>query len=483
MKKLWELVSNYGVDKSLTLASTRKVIITNQLAYISFLIVLGLNVSFLFNPEFGFDPAGFFSSFLILTTPLLNKLNYQKAAAFIFATLMPLSLTFFSSINKTFAPTPLPFVSYLLPKFFLLSLLILPLVVIDSRHKLLLTIAIGINLSCIFLADYLNMLFGVSIDFAELSFESYSNLNYLLILPMAILILGFLFLNNITTKSEDQILKQNKNLAIANAKIEQINKNITDSIEYAKYIQNALLPEITTLHCCFNDVFVYNKARDIVSGDFYFYRQCVIHEKPAVVIAVADCTGHGVPGGFMSVLGISLLNDIISSSTYTSSADILNELRERVKSALNQTGRPMEQRDGLEMAVVIYDIESKVIEFSGAHNPMVIINKEKEISTLKADKMPISFHVNEKPFASQKITLHGGEMCYLFTDGIIDQMNKNGNRVMNRNFKKWLEQGFECSGQEQLKHFEQKMQKWMTIKDMKLTEQLDDMLLLGFRIK
>ena len=481
--KKWKEFSHYGVDTGLPIAATRKTILTNQLAVISFIIVFLLNLSFIFNPEFGFDPIGFFSSFLILTTPLLNKLKRPNTAAFVFATLTPIALTFFSSMNKTIIPQPLPIISYIIPKFFIISLLILPLVVIDSRRKIPMIVAIAINISCLFLMDFLNAQMGVAIDFNNLSFESYKNLNFLLVLPMAMLILGFLFLNSITNKSEDEILKQNKNLELAHHKIEQVHKDLTDSIEYAKYIQNALLSDIKILQQNFSDVFIYNHPKSIVSGDFYYFKDCSVQHKACKVIVVADSTGHGVPGGFMSVLGLSLINDIIASESFTDASDILNQLRNRVKIALNQTGKPLEQRDGMEMALVVYYPNENTIEFAGAKNPLVIIDKNHKLSTLKGDKMPIGYHVTEKPFIKQNYQLSEGDMCYMFTDGIIDQMNTEKTRLMSKNFKRWLINCSDKNGDEQKEIIQSKLEKWMTYANNKKVEQLDDMLLLGFRVK
>lgn len=483
LQKFWKKLSNFGVDKSLTIIATRKAILTNQLSFITFFVVFSMNASFLFLKEFEFDPAGFISSFIILTTPLLNKKGHYKTAAFIFVVLMPISLMLFSSVNKTLLPQPLPFSGYILPKVFLLSFLVLPLVLIDSRSKILLVTSVLINLFCFFFIDKLNELMGVGLDFNNISFENYSNINMLMIFPIAILIFGFSFLNNINNKSEDQILKQNKKLEKANIKIERFNKDLTDSIQYAKRIQNALLPEKDKLRNFFADSFVFYKPRNIVSGDFYFLKETKINNESCVIVAAADCTGHGVPGGFMSVLSMSLLNDIIVSNSFNNAGDILNQLRNKIKSSLNQTGKPLEQRDGLEMSLIIYQPNNKTISFSGAKNPLFIINQTGELTIHKGDRMPIGYHHIEKPFSTKEIILNGNEMCYLFTDGMIDQMNKKGNRLMTKNLKKWLNYSHNYSCLNQHKEIIHNMYKWMLKDNYELTEQVDDMLLLGLKIK
>ncbi|MBI9069710.1 MAG: SpoIIE family protein phosphatase [Salinivirgaceae bacterium] len=377
---------------------------------------------------------------------------------------------------------PIPIEVYIFPKLYLLSFLVLPLVIIDSRSKVLLFLAIFINLSCIFWIDAMNEAMGVGLDFNTVSFATFNRLNYLALFPVALLIFGFLFLNSINNKSEDQILTQNKKLEKASHKIELINNDLTASIEYAQRIQEALLPEKDKLKNYFKDSFTYYKPRDVVSGDFYFLKETSINETPCIVLAAADCTGHGVPGGFMSVLSMSLLNDIVRADKFTSASNILDQLRVQIKLALKQTGKSGETQDGIEMALVIYFPNEKVVEFSGARNPIYIVNNENKLIIYKGDSMPIGIHLHEHAFSNTKINVTSGGMVYLFTDGVTDQMNAKGNRLMTKNLRKWLLEIYknDCSMQETL--FTQRMFQWMENAPNQLVEQIDDMLLIGFRI-
>lgn len=156
-------------------------------------------------------------------------------------------------------------------------------------------------------------------------------------------------------------------------------------------------------------------------------------------------------------------------------------MRTEIKLALNQKGKTDEARDGIEMSLVLYFPESKYMEFAGARNPMYIV-KDQELKTYQGDKMPIGIFLNEKEFNNQSISLTGDEMIYLFTDGIIDQMNEKGTRLMSRNLKKWI---LHCSNEnaiDQKEFLQQKIKRWMKTSNNQEVEQIDDMLLMGFRI-
>jgi serine phosphatase RsbU (regulator of sigma subunit) len=461
--------------------AARKAILTNQLAYITFIVVFGMNIAFIFIESVSFDSVGLASSLIILSTPLLNKLGYHKMAAFLFAVLMPISLTLFSSVNKTMMPPPFPLEVYIFPKVFLLSFLIIPLVIIDAKSKFLLALAILVNLVCIYWVDSLNKSMGVGLDFSMVSFDSFDRLNYLIIFPIIILISGFIFLNHINNKSEEQILAQNKKLEKANHKINKINSDLTNSIQYAQRIQNALLPEKERLNLYFTDSFVYYRPRDIVSGDFYFIKETKTQGRTCLALVCADCTGHGVPGGFMSILSMSLLNDIIRDNQFTSAADILNQLREQIKVALNQSGKPDEQRDGIDLSLILYFPDKKQLEYAGARNPVYVI-KNNMLQVFKGDNMPIGIYLNERVFTNTIHDLEGGEMIYLFTDGITDQVDSKGKRLMTTNLKKWLLQVSNQNGAEQHNILANQMNEWMETNTTNQAEQIDDMLLIGFRI-
>jgi len=199
-------------------------------------------------------------------------------------------------------------------------------------------------------------------------------------------------------------------------KIKGINEKITSSINYACNIQNALLPSIEFINQLFPHNFIFNQPRDIVSGDFYFAK--II--KNSIFLAVADCTGHGVPGAMMSMLGISQLNEILSNSEIKNSAQVLNELRIRIKNALQQTGAKNEQQDGMDISFIEYNFENNMISFAGGNSPMLLFRNNNLIE-IKGDKMPIGIYRNEIPFTNHDIKVYSNDKLYFFTDGFHSQ--------------------------------------------------------------
>jgi len=220
--------------------------------------------------------------------------------------------------------------------------------------------------------------------------------------------------------------------------VEQKNKDITDSINYAKNIQEAVLPTKEEITKHFPESFLLYKPRDIVSGDFYW----ISYRNNKTYFAIADCTGHGVPGAFMSMLGIAFLDEIIGINDSISANNMLNQLRENVILSLRQTGKEGEAKDGMDISLIIFDNEKQEIEFAGANNPIYIVRggqnlKEVEnltgfetrghaplllgLEELKGDNMPIGVHIKQQPFNSQTVKINNGDSIYMFSDGYADQ--------------------------------------------------------------
>ncbi len=209
-------------------------------------------------------------------------------------------------------------------------------------------------------------------------------------------------------------------------------KHITDSIQYAKKIQTAILPSLEL----FTDKlehFVLFKPRDIVSGDFYWVDEV---EKNLIIIA-ADCTGHGVPGAFMSMLGVSLLNEIILNQGITQPDEILNRLRTQIIIALKQDPES-KIKDGMDMTICVLDHSRKKLLYSGAENPLIHIS-EGGLKMVKADKMPVAIHEIMDPFTLHEVDLQKGDTFYTFSDGYADQFGgARQKKFMSRNFRNLL---------------------------------------------
>ena len=265
---------------------------------------------------------------------------------------------------------------------------------------------------------------------------------------------------NTATKQRDQIARQNR--------------IITESIEYASRIQSAVLPQEKTINRIFSDYFIFFQPKNIVSGDFYWINQ--VDSK--IVIVAADCTGHGVPGAFMSMLGVAFLNEIINQNRILDPGKILYQLRNNLIDALHQTVKKRGSRDGMDMSLAIIDTHTHELYFSGAYNPMYII-RDNQLIDLKANRMPIGVHAvyQDKPFTVQKEKLYADDKLYFFSDGFSDQFGgDHGNKLGRKKFKEILLDFNNHPMEEQKDALSRKLEDWMNT-----WSQIDDIMVLGFR--
>ncbi len=218
--------------------------------------------------------------------------------------------------------------------------------------------------------------------------------------------------------------------------IESKHNHLTQSIGYAQRIQRALLPTDELLNTLLPDFFILYRPRDIVSGDFYWIKQL----GSKIVLIAADCTGHGVPGAFMSLLGISHLNEIVSLYKEISAASVLEIMREKIKATFNDVNGNIRITDGMDMVVCIFDPATKTLEFSGANNNILIARSDKTLIELKGTRNPVSYFLKEKPFENQVINLEPNEYVFLFSDGYFDQFGEKAkDKIKRSQFKKIIE--------------------------------------------
>ncbi len=291
------------------------------------------------------------------------------------------------------------------------------------------------------------------------------------------LILGFVvtsFLIALLINANKQKNKANKILEEKNVLISEQKKEIMDSIQYAKRIQNAMLTPTEDISLILPEHFILFSPRDVVSGDFYWFTR----NENKIVCIVADCTGHGVPGAFMSMLGISYLNEIYSKKPEISASELLDELRKQVIQSLRQTGRMGENQDGMDMTAVIIHKEDNSIQFAGANNQLFLYRKG-ELFEYKPDKMPIGIHgKNMDPFTNHVIKTEEGDAIYTFSDGFADQFGgPNGKKFMIKKFKEKLLEIHTRPMNLQKKELEKTLSEWMAE-----TRQVDDILVMGIRL-
>ncbi len=253
--------------------------------------------------------------------------------------------------------------------------------------------------------------------------------------------------------------------------IREKNKEITDSINYAKRIQESILPPAEQLEKALPDSFVLFRPKDIVSGDFYWYSPAGDY----FVIAAADCTGHGVPGALMSMLGSNFLGHIVHEKNISSPGQALHELDERIRGALKQQENP-DSKDGMDIALCAFQLKGNKLLYSGANRPLVMI-RNKELKEYAPGKFPIGGQRSEKIFENHQLELQKGDCIYLFTDGYADQFGgPRGKKFMKKRLYELL---LEIHS---LPMKDQKEKLWKAFSDWKGSlEQVDDVLMIGFR--
>ncbi|ADR23609.1 hypothetical protein MATR_25350 [Marivirga tractuosa] len=255
--------------------------------------------------------------------------------------------------------------------------------------------------------------------------------------------------------------------------IEEKNKNITDSINYAKRIQTALLPFPQRIEKELEDFFIYYNPKDIVSGDFYWYSDSA----DKVVIAVADCTGHGIPGAFMSFIGHDMLNHIVNFKGITQPSEILKQLKLSVIHILRQ--EQSDNRDGMDISICVWDKKKNTVQFSGANHSLIYI-QNKQLYQLKGNKTTMGFDEgkNVKDFDVHEINLVGDTCFYLFSDGYVDQFGgEKDKKFMIKNFRELLSSSHMKKMETQGVIVKETIEEWM-----REEEQVDDMLVFGFRL-
>lgn len=278
--------------------------------------------------------------------------------------------------------------------------------------------------------------------------------------------------------SRDLVMEQKKN-------IEGMLHEVNQSIDYAQRIQATVLPEESFLDEHFDSHFILYKPKDVVSGDFYW---CA-HVEGQIIVAVADCTGHGVPGAFMSMLGTSFLREIVQKEYITDPAVILRKLRKEIIKALKQKGVEGEHKDGMDIALVSINKKTKLLHYAGAnnsllyvHNSEIAANTTELLHEIKADKMPIAIFDQMVNFTNHEVQMQSGDLIFFFSDGFADQFGgPTTKKYLSRNFRKIIAEVCPKSMAEQKAILDFAIENWKTGYNV-ICEQTDDITVLGIKI-
>lgn len=282
-------------------------------------------------------------------------------------------------------------------------------------------------------------------------------------------------LEKLVKERTTEVVAQKEEIEKNRDEIQRNVKSITDSIKYAKRIQRAIFPANSDIKKLLPDSFVFFRSKGIVSGDFYWVEK----KDDKVLFAAVDCTGHGVPGAFMSLVANNLLNQAITEHGLTKPASILDEVNSGLTNTLHQTYEESSVKDGMDIALCALDTNRMILEYAGAYNPVFIIRKG-ELIEIKANKFPIGVFVGEKlkKFTNHEIELKKGDSIYVFSDGFADQFGGPfTKKFKKREFKNMLIRIGHLSMAEQLKEVEKTLEDWQGS-----NEQVDDIVVLGVRV-
>ncbi len=325
--------------------------------------------------------------------------------------------------------------------------------------------------------------------------------NYLIVGLLLTLIVILIIYRNYKQKAEMNLLLKEQNEEIRSQRdeineqkkvIENIYNELSESINYARNLQETTLPDVNVLENVLSGFFVFFRPKDKVSGDFYWWAQL----GDDLVIAIADCTGHGVPGAFMSMLGVTLLREIVQHNKIEDTATILRLMRREIINTLKQKGELYEHKDGIDMSVVKLNVRNGGLQYSGANNPIYLITKEKikldnervvesdelipgekVFYEIKPDKMPVGIYHRMDKFTSVYLKINKGDIFYMFSDGFADQFGgKKGKKFKYKRLRKLLFSISDLSMKEQLVEIEKTFDSWKNN-----FEQIDDVTLGGFK--
>lgn len=491
---LWTKLSQQGLRDNMSFTEQKKLILTNQVSILIFLFMFSyitiITILKLITARYIFILYPL--AFSILLIPYMNSRGFYRLTSFLISISFPVAVLIFSTLTKRSLHQSIDIIYYIIPRLLLLGTLIIPLILIDVKHKLNLIIAVLVNLLALIFYDTVLNLSGVGFGSLPVTTERYRLINIFIFLPYLLILFGIIFLTRINIRYEKRVQKlleeiRGKNSELEEQKnyIEKIHREISDSINYASRIQTVLLPDPSILKDYFRDYFILFKPRNVVSGDFYWFTAA----DNKIIFCLADCTGHGVPGAFMSMLGISSLREIITKWQIFEPSEILNKLRDEIIITLNQKGQQSDQKDGMDLSLFTLEItnhdnptdKSFEVQWAGANNPCWIL-RNGNLRELVPDRMPVGIHHLMDRFRTVSVNLEKGDKIYLTTDGYRDQFGgPSSKKFMSRQLKELITGISDKPLAEQKSLLENKIEEWRTGFGTE-HEQTDDITLVGLEI-
>ena len=494
---IWKIISFLGVKEDQPVYVKKMIILFNQIVRILLLLLVCASLGLYFIWNIKIIPMVMIAFISIISLSLgLTFFGKIRSALFLISGLLPIGILLASISAKLHGETNSIFL-YMTPRMMIAVIVIMTAAFIGLTGTKKNIYALTSGVLCYAFYDLIHRWFGINPDnLPDIRSHYYIFLIAYTGTSIFIMILIF-FLHNINNTYEKMVLKQKEEITNQRDEIEaqrdeiesQRNyviaqrdelahqkKQITDSIEYAKRIQQAMLPNVKDFKSYFDESFIFYQPRDIVSGDFYWFTK--LDESNKIIVAAADCTGHGVPGAFMSMMGISFLNEITERRSHIEPNIILNELRQHIINSLHQEGKATEQKDGMDIAICVIDKEKMTLDYSGANNPLILI-RNRELIELKADHKPVGIFIKDLgPFTKQQIEIQKDDCIYIFSDGYQDQIGgSQGRKFLVKNLKQLFIDISPLPFEQQLKKINETFH---THKG--AYSQVDDILVMGFKI-
>jgi serine phosphatase RsbU (regulator of sigma subunit) len=514
--RFYTKVLNLGVEKNISPEKALKIKIVNGISTLSFVIMLITSciilymsltepgsvsllnksynkISLLGLPQHNvyriFIIADFMSAAICLLALFLNHLRKYRIAIFLICMAATIVVSFYYSLKGALAA-----IYYFIP-------IMMPVVFYDRRRQFIPFVLVNLVLMIVitFFLEGNDGLFRMPPPGGHRLFIYILNFTITFLL---VFMISFHFKNE-NIKSENtlrhkntmlefqakEILSQHNELVNKKMELEIKNTSITDSINYAKNIQTALFPRHELLDEILPEHFILLRPRDVVSGDFYWFT----YIEDLSVIAAVDCTGHGVPGAFMSMLGSAFLNEIVNKEYITHPGVILRRLRKEVIRSLHQKGETGESKDGMDIALCVIDKVNRKLQFAGANNPLYIVRRKDApapgnygmledvrniLYEIKGDRMTVSVSYSMNNFTMHEIDIVDGDIIYLFSDGFADQFGgPQGKKFSYGNFRRSLLENSSEPLEEQQKRLEARFDEWKG--DL---NQVDDIMVVGIRL-
>ncbi len=515
----WRRIARFGVNENMPVFRQKSTIFFNITMRIAAFVMLILSAIMFFVLHLKFVAIGIILAvpFIILSL-FLNYKGKVYLSVFVTSLFFPVYFVFLSILSKL-QGEGMSIIYTVLPRLGIIIMVVISYIVLGFGDKKRAIAGAIFGFAVLVSFNYIHSLFGIEIEKLKYKPADFNILLFAIAGIFVFMIIVLTILQKINTEYEkiviaqtekleeknteilaqkDEIEVQRDNVISQKQKIETQNKHIKSSIKYASYIQKAVLPDSKILKQKF-DFFVFFEPRDIVSGDFYWFKK----NENKYIVAAADCTGHGVPGAFVSLMGISFLNEIVVAKKILNPAQILNHLRAMIKNSLKQKGKIGEQKDGMDIALYVVDTKNNKLNYSGAQNPLYIVREKAKINKdelselenskenrifrdkesnyvlieLKADRMPIGVYIYEKFFKNKSFNLNKSDILYSFSDGYPDQFGGTKNeKFMTVRLKKFILSIAKRNMEKQDKLMRDNFYKWKSD-----NEQLDDVLMLGLK--